>query len=685
MIEFFGPFCVRLSETSEQLSARKDLALLAYLADSTGHSHRRATLAALLWPESDGPRARESLKQAALRLKRSLPPGTIDGDRNNLHVRLRLDQIDISQFDDAMQNPTTAHIEQAAALLACGFLTDLVGISDSFEDWRRERLDELSQSFFRTAQRTMRKERAQGRLDHTKRIAKAIGKIDPFDEDALRHLMECYTAEGRPRQAQKLFSDFKARLAREIDAEPEAATTALAASLNQTTVHSPKAHNGEPTLTITPFATGTDDPSQQYFGDGLADDIMTDLAQIDGLRILRAERPDARTDASHSLQGSIRKFAGRLRLNVRLLECQSGLVVWAGRYDQPIGEIFSMQDQISSEIVQTLRHSLKPANGTASARPATGRSIRTHDNRAYELFLKGRSLYLRGLYSHTLRAAKAMLQHALKIDPNYARAHALLAICDSHLAMSTVNSAGAVEFDTCLEHGSQAHKLDPGNALSHAALGLANYAQGAYADAETWLLRAVDLDASLFEAQFFLARNSRLQGRRQEAAERFGIAASIRPEDFRSEGLRGEELLAMGERTEAERCFRRCLDRIESEIEAHPDNAGALAFGAPVLAFLGETERAGEWADWARAIGAQDCLVNYNIARMHAIQGAPETALAQLTQAFAYAPLVQRRLALWLRFDEDFRTLRPMPDFQKLLAHADRPTSTENLFPTINQ
>lgn|GEM_PF-3071381 len=91
------------------------------------------------------------------------------------------------------------------------------------------------------------------------------------------------------------------------------------------------------------------------------------------------------------------------------------------------------------------------------------------------------------------------------------------------------------------------------------------------------MLQALALDEDLFEAQFFLARNLRLQGDREAAVSRFRIASALRRSDFRSCGLLGEELRALGRNKEAEYSWREALERIDGELERHPDNAGALA------------------------------------------------------------------------------------------------------------
>jgi adenylate cyclase len=147
----------------------------------------------------------------------------------------------------------------------------------------------------------------------------------------------------------------------------------------------------------------------------------------------------------------------------------------------------------------------------------------------------------------------------------------------------------------------------------------------------------------------------------------FKRAATLRPNEYRALGLLAKSYKALGRQPEFAVAARRCLERVEAEIEAHPDNAGALAFGSTVLAELGERARAEEWAARATLIGPDDYVVRYNAARTHALLGELETALDWLEQAFDSSAVWQRRLALWMKSDGDIDPLRGHPRFEGLL------------------
>ncbi|MFV2052235.1 tetratricopeptide repeat protein [Aliiroseovarius sp. YM-037] len=453
--------------------------------------------------------------------------------------------------------------------------------------------------------------------------------------------------------------------ARELDDAPMAGIEAPA----ETGATPP--NDARTVVAISPLTVLDEDPTQTFFADGLIDDIATDLARAPGLDVVPrgsfpADQPVTTEialarGASHVLSGSMRRAEKRLRLNAQLVETPTGKIVWAERYDHPVDEVFATHDSISSDIVKTLCRQLASDAPTKTDGP---------DPRAYELFLKGRSLYLRGINTHSLRAAEALLARAVDIDPNFARAYAQMSICKSYLLLSITQASGVEPPQDDLSDCQRALDIDPNAPLAHAALGLAHYATGDYPAAETALRTAIKLDPHLFEAQFFLARGLRLQGDRAGAAECFAKAAQLRPEDFRANGLLAEELQALGRAEEATIQLRATLELVEAELDTHPDNAGALAFGAAVLADLDKHERATIWSEWALAIAPDDCLVQYNIARAQAIRGDQAAALAHLARAFAVPPVVRRRLALWMRFDEDFDALKDDRQFQDLLRAA---------------
>jgi adenylate cyclase len=362
-------------------------------------------------------------------------------------------------------------------------------------------------------------------------------------------------------------------------------------------------------------------------------------------------------NVGHVLEGSVRKAAGRVRITAQLIDGATGGHLWADRYDRSLDDIFAVQDEITGRIVDVLKVKLLPEE----LQGITSHSTTSVD--AYQYYLMGRSFYLRGIDRHGLRIAREMFARAVEIDPAYARAYAALAICESYLSMGDPNAT----YESSLANSLRALELDPHLAEAYAVKGLALYADGRFAEATPEFEQALRLGPDLFETHFFYARNCRLQGRHEQAAALFKRAATLRLNDFRSLGLLAESYKALGRREDLLVAARQCLERVEAEIEAHPDNAGALAFGSAVLAELGEGARAREWAARSHMIAPDDYLAHYNVARTHAIVGEHDTALDWLERAFAASVMWQRRLALWMASDEDIDPLRGHPRYHALL------------------
>jgi adenylate cyclase len=432
-------------------------------------------------------------------------------------------------------------------------------------------------------------------------------------------------------------------------------------------------------IAVLPFTNMSGDPDQEYFADGLTEDIITDLSQVSALSVvarhtafafkgktLQVQQVTRDLKVDYVLEGSVRKSDGQVRVTAQLIDAATGDHRWAHRYDRRFDDIFALQDEISKSIVDVLRVTLLPAELETITRHPTA------DARAYEYYLMGRSFYLRGQGKRHLAIARDMYAKAAEIDPDYARAYAGMAICDSSAAASHPDGS----FETALANSERALALDANLAEAYAAKGFALFAAVRFDEAAVEFERATRLDAGLFEAHFFHARNCHNQGLRTEAAALFARAAELRPSDFRSPGLLAWECKALGRREQCAAALRRCLARLEAEVKAHPDNADALVFGSSILVESGDSARAEDWLARAIILGPDDRFVQYNAALTNAMLGRMDTALDHLEQAFSAPPTFRRRLAAWMKYDDEMDGLRDHARFQALLAGLDADGAT---------
>ena len=420
-------------------------------------------------------------------------------------------------------------------------------------------------------------------------------------------------------------------------------------------------------IAILPFVNMSGDPEQEYFSDGITEDLITDLARISGLFVparnstftykgapVNVQRLCQELGVRYALEGSVRKAGGRVRIVAQLIDGETGGHLWAERYDRDLTDVFLVQDEITHRIVESLRVRLLPGESAAIAK------VPTWNVQAYEHCLRARRFFHRQTKS-SLEIAKRMFERAIELDPNYAHAHAGLADCESELYMSSYSDASP---ETILAASTRALELDADLAEAHASRGLALSTLDRHAEAEKEFALAMSLDPNLFEVLKYYARSCMALGRYAEAVAYFERAAAARPEDIRCPILLAQSYKDLGREVEAETALRKGLERIERELERHPEHANAAALGATALARLGETARARDWASLAILLEPNDQLTQYNAACAYALIGEAETAIELLERS---VPRVRGQLRVRSQHDSDLDTLRSHPRFQALM------------------
>lgn len=430
------------------------------------------------------------------------------------------------------------------------------------------------------------------------------------------------------------------------------------------------AGNNQASIVVLPFANMSGDPEQEYFSDGITEDIITDLSKISSLFVVsrntaftfKGQNVDIdqvanRLGVQYVLEGSIRKSSNRVRITAQLIDGRTNGHVWAERYDRDFKDIFDLQDEISRSIVEALRIKMLPAEAANLNQKPTGNA------EAYRYYLMGRGFFHRGHTKRYLKLARQVFAKALEIDPLYAQAHAGIADCNSHLLDAGDNSISVTDI---LKQSEQALALDPSLAEAHASKGLALYTAGRYDEADQCFNTAIGLKPDLFESYLFYGRNCFNRGRYDQAANLFGRAGELKNDDFRAYGLQSMCYQSLGRRDEAVAAARQSLARAERAVSERPDDADALAFGAGLLAYLGEADRTKDWAERAAIIEPDDHYMQYNLACAFAILGERELALDRLDQALGPSSL--RSLKEFMLNDADLDVLRDHPRYRELLA-----------------
>ena len=233
-----------------------------------------------------------------------------------------------------------------------------------------------------------------------------------------------------------------------------------------------------PAIAVLPFANLTNDPDQEYFCDGMAEELISALSRVKGLAVVsrtsafqfKGTQVDVREigerlDVQTVLEGSVRKAGNRLRISVQLVNVSDGYHVWSERFDRNIDDVFLIQDEIARSITESLRITL--------TRPATGMMVKpaTSSLEAYHLYLRGRFLLNKfaDLYG-SLTAARKCFEDAVALDPGYSAAYAGLAEACTALGYTTFLPAPEAS-RAALDAAERAVTLDPSLPEGHTALG----------------------------------------------------------------------------------------------------------------------------------------------------------------------------------------------------------------------
>jgi TolB-like protein/Tfp pilus assembly protein PilF len=421
-----------------------------------------------------------------------------------------------------------------------------------------------------------------------------------------------------------------------------------------------------PSIAVLPFADLNTDEDQRYFCDGLAAELIVCLSRIEGMRVAPrsasfrfrdtddAQEAGRRLGVTVVLEGSVGKSGGRLLVNAKLSRTDDGLELWSKTYDRPREDVFAIQHEIAERITHRLEVRLDPEHSELLKQPPTS------DVQAYEYYLEGRQRFFE-FGRRGVEAALELFEKALRLDPNYARAHAGVAECCTFLFMYADGDAADLEKAALASRRS--FELDPDLAEAHAARGHVLSLQNQYEAAEEAFEKAISLNPKLFEAYYFYARNSFVQGDLESAAKLFAHASRVNPDDYQAPLLVAQIYDDQGRPEEAAASRRRGVQAVERRLEQNPEEARALYMGANGFVGLGDKERGLRWAERALELEPDEPMVLYNIGCVYAMAGELERALECVEKS------VKSGLAYvdWLRQDSNLDPIRDDPRFQALL------------------
>ena len=419
-------------------------------------------------------------------------------------------------------------------------------------------------------------------------------------------------------------------------------------------------------IAVLPFADRSRKRDQGHLCEGMAEEILYRLAHIVGLRVTArgvSFQYDALADprdvgrqigADMVLAGMVRKEGDELRIGVEVTDARSGIQVWAEQWQRNSRQIFALQDQTATLIAETLKLRLAPDAPRLKAR-------RTASGQAYDLYLRGRSLYHQAR-KKTYHEARRLFAEATQIDPEYALAHAASAHCSAYLYLFHEPSEENLRLAD--ESSTRALKQAPEVAEAHSARAMTLSTTGRQDEAEVHFRRALELDPLSFEANHNFARHRFSQGRMEEAVTLFFRAIEADPAAYAPCSICASALSALGRATEAARLQELALARVRRRLLRYPDDQRAICLGAVALARDGHQQEALEWAARAEALDPQDAVALYNLACVACVCGDTESGLRYLESAITHGyPHLS-----WIENDADLAALGADQRFEKVVA-----------------
>jgi serine/threonine protein kinase/Tfp pilus assembly protein PilF len=391
-------------------------------------------------------------------------------------------------------------------------------------------------------------------------------------------------------------------------------------------------------IAVLPFVNMSADPENEYFTDGIAEEIINALSKVQALRVasrtssfaFKGKNEDISGIGRHLkvstvLEGSVRKAGNMLRVTAQLVDVANGYQLWSERFDRKLEDVFAIQDEIAASIVRALRVVLNEEEKKAIGKAATA------DVEAYDYYLRGRQFFHQ-FRRTSIQHARRMFERAIAVDPKYVPAYAGAADCCSFLYMywdaSKANLEGADSYSQ------QALALDAGRAEAHASRGLALSLRQNYEEAEREFATAIALNPNQFEAHYFYARCLFQQGKHEKAVHHYLDAI-----------------------------LRQAVKLAERHLELNPEDVRALYLGAAGMMEIGQRDKALEWVSRALVLDPEDSGVLYNSACVYALGGKPDEAIKLLDKAIDNG-FGHRE---WLENDTDLDSLRADPRFEALL------------------
>lgn len=421
-------------------------------------------------------------------------------------------------------------------------------------------------------------------------------------------------------------------------------------------------------IAILPFADLSPGKDQDWFCDGLAEEIIDALCCVRRLRVasrtasfrfrdgsVEPREIGRRLGVGTILEGSVRKAGDQLRITAQLIDASSGFHLWSETWDRRLEDVFAIQSEIARKVASALRVSLTGEQAARAERYAP------RNMQAHEFYLRARQLISR-VTPADWRQAPVLFRRAIELDPTYAQAHAGLADVLAQLLLWRFVRPEDV-LPEATRAANRALDLAPDLAEAHVAMGHVRSLTGDHDGALRSFERALELNPDLFDAHYYFARHCIARGDYARAVALYRSAFALRPEDHTVPAQAVQALDQIGDHAGALVMAGETAAGLKHQLELEPDNARANYLLAGMLARLGQREAGIPYVEAALRLCPGDYATLYNAACYYSLAGNVERSIDLLEEAARYGGGSRD----WIEHDGDLDPLRESPRFRALM------------------
>jgi adenylate cyclase len=422
-------------------------------------------------------------------------------------------------------------------------------------------------------------------------------------------------------------------------------------------------------VAILAFSDMSAERDQEYFCDGIAEEIINALCCIQDLKVasrtssfqFKGRSVDSREigrslDVSHVLEGSVRKSGNRIRVTSQLIDAATGYHRWSQTFERELADVFAIQREIAQNVVRALRVAISPDEASRLERKGT------RDPQAYDCYLRAKHLVWQ-TSDTAWRSARTLYRRAVEIDPQFAQAWAGLAICSASEYSWALDSASRTLINEAREAAEKAMQLVPNLAEALVAQGLVHFIENRPAESAAAFQAATERNPGLYEAWYHYGRLHVTLGDFERAEKLFERAMAIDEDDFQSATLRLMCVRRLERAGEIRQMAEEILRRTDRYLGQNPDDPRAHYFRGGALVHLDRKAEAFEAVERAIDLRPDEFSTLYNSGCVYALAGESDRALDLLDAAIAE----HRGNLEWMIQDPDWMKLRDHPRYREIL------------------